>query len=438
MDLQNKKVVIIGAQKSGLAAAKLAKTAGASLVKISEMSLPEKFDASVHSFLKEFGIEVEWGGHTKDFVQDSDWVILSPGVRFDADPVKWAKEKCLPVLGEIEFAFQFCKVPVIAVTGSNGKTTTVNLIKNVLVSAGYKACLCGNVGTPFSEYAYEINQNDFVVLEVSSFQMESLVRPESIFRSEKSPAGWTVRGFKPYIGVILNFNPNHLDRHADIDEYFNAKSQIFLNQTSEDFAVLNGNAPRLAELAERLPSKIEFYNKNIPIENANLNDNQLAVLRVAQILNIKPVVCQEVFNSFKGIQHRMEFVRNLNGVDYINDSKATTVESGEWALNAMNKSVIMICGGYDKKLDYRPLRELVREKVKHMIVIGDTRPRLKETFSDVVALQEADSFEQAILTAKNIAKSGECVLLSPMCASFDMFKNFEHRGEEFKRIVNSL
>ncbi|MBF0479592.1 MAG: hypothetical protein HQL26_08920 [Candidatus Omnitrophica bacterium] len=428
MNLINKRVVIVGAQKSGLAAAKLAKRAGAACVKISETAMPEKFGADVHQFFKDFGIELEWGGHTQEFVQDADLVVLSPGVRYDAQPVQWAHEKKIPVLGEIEFAFQFCDIPVIAVTGSNGKTTTVNLIKNVLLKAGYKACLCGNVGTPFCEYAIDVNKNDYVVLEVSSFQMESLMKPGS--------EGF--KGFKPYIGVILNFNPNHLDRHKDIDEYFDAKAQIFLNHTAEEFAVLSGNSPRLRGLAQRLPSKIEFYDKYAVTPNEALNDNQLAVMKVAQILNIKPDVCREVFHEFKGIPHRLEWVRNLDGVDYINDSKSTTVEAGEWAIKNMTKPFIMICGGSDKNLDYTPLRDLVSRKVKHVVAMGAIRMKIKEAFADVVPLTLAEDFKQSIDCARKLAQPGDCVLLSPMTASFDMFNNFEHRGEEFKRIVNEL
>ena len=407
-DLKNKKVTIIGAARSGIAVAEAVLHLGG-IAKISESKALEPLD----------GVIVESGGHTQGFIQDSDYVVLSPGVRLDALPVKWARERGIEVMGEVEFAFRLCPCPIVAITGSNGKTTTTTVIAEILKRAGRSVCLCGNIGSPFSKYVLDLKPTDIVVLEISSFQLESTIH------------------FKPHVAVWTNFSQNHLDRHKDLLEYFEAKCKILHNQDAQDFVVLNFQDHQLRKLSESLKAKVLFFNtpeKPTGVDNLNY----LAAMQAAKALGIGEEICLKVFTEFKGVEHRLEFVRDMGGVEFINDSKSTTVEAGRWALERTVKPLVMICGGLDKHLDYSPLKSLVAKKVKHMIAIGQAREIMRSTFGDVVQVDTFASLEEAVKTARGIARSGECVLLSPMCASFDMFKDYEDRGRCFKEIVNKL
>ncbi len=418
--LKGKKAVIIGAGKSGIALAKFVVRLGG-IPRISDNNPAIKLDDEFRSWARDHNIAIETGGHTKKFIEEGDCLVVSPGVRIDAPPVQWAGAKNIPLMGEVELAYRFCTKPIIAVTGSNGKTTTVNLIKEIIEYSGKKACLCGNVGTAFSSQVLDLQNYDYVVLEVSSFQLESI--------SE----------FKPYIAVWLNFNQNHLDRHKDMQEYFEAKKRLFMNQTKGDFAVLNAQDPWIAQAVPSVKAAVRYFNDpQSPDTTAVRNPNHLAVMEVGVILGVSADVCREVFTRFKGVEHRLEFVRNLNGVDFVNDSKATTAESGRWALENIQKPILMICGGRDKNIDFSVLSGLVKAKVKKMFVIGEAREKLKHTFGNVVNVEECAQLDAAVQRAKETASSGDCVLLSPMCASFDMFKNYEERGKIFKEIVQSL
>jgi UDP-N-acetylmuramoylalanine--D-glutamate ligase len=331
----------------------------------------------------------------------------------------WAAAAGRPVWGEIELAWRFCTKPVIAVTGSNGKTTTVTLISEVLKAGGKKACLCGNVGTPFSQHVLR-KDVDFFVVEISSFQLE------------------LVETFRPHIAAILNFSQNHLDRHKDLPEYFDAKKRIFMNQTAEDFAVLNARDGLVRKLEKEVRSQVRFFNR--PGETAN--PDHLVVLEVARILRIPDEVTRQVFDGFPGVEHRLEKVRVLDGVEYINDSKATTAESGLWALTNVPGPIIMICGGHDKgTIDFSGLKDLARTKVKKMIVLTReeiVRVKLHQAFQGVVPLEDHTDMSEAVRSGRQQAVPGDKVLLSPMFASFDMFRNFEERGKVFKEIVGGL
>jgi len=419
ISVKNKIVTIVGLGRSGIASAKLILQLGGQ-VKVSDSASAKKIQQSLIDSKLEKKIIVESGQHTKEFIQDSDLLVLSPGVRFDAQPVLWAREKNIPVLGEIEFAWQHCPCGVVAITGSNGKTTTATVTAEILKTAGRSVALCGNIGSPFSKYVLGLKPTDLVVLEVSSFQME------------------TIETFKPHVAVFLNFSQNHLDRHKDLEEYFTAKARIFMNQTSEDFAILDFNEPRHQELAKTLKSKVLFYNKSGCFDESIKNPNFLAAMTACSALGVPLETAKKVFSTFKGVEHRQEFVRTLDGVDYVNDSKSTTVEAGRLAMTLIEKPLIFICGGLNKHLNFSPLRELAKKKIRKMIVIGKAKEEIKGVFSDVVALEEGTTLEDAVKKAKASAKPGDCVILSPMCASFDMFDNFEHRGKEFKRIVHQL
>ncbi len=419
MDLDHKTVVVIGAAKSGQSAARLLCTLGAH-VKISEAGKADFVDKDFISWAEKNSVEFEFSGHSKDFVEASDLVVLSPGVRFDALPVVWAKARGIPVWGEIELGARFCPKPIIAVTGSNGKTTVSTLISLMLNANGKRACLCGNVGTPLTEFVLQSKDYDYFVTEISSFQLE------------------TIETFKPYIAVLLNFTQNHLDRHKDLDEYFNAKRRIFENQNQHDFAVLNAQDIWCKKAAAGIESHICFFNQGEFSSEGVVNPNHLAVLCVAKILGLSLEVCLRELKDFKGVEHRMEHVRILNGVEYINDSKATTVEAGRWALESINQPIVMLAGGRDKNLDFFPLRPLVAQKVKKMILFGEARSKLRGAFEGAVYLEECTTLEDAVAAAQKAAIAGDAVLLVPMCTSYDSFKNFEERGRAFKQIVLGL
>ncbi|MBN1870732.1 MAG: hypothetical protein JW847_09175 [Candidatus Omnitrophica bacterium] len=435
MKMEGKKIVIIGGKRSGMALARLV-VALRGKAGISEQGTQEALAKEFRDWAVHHHVALEFNGHTRGFVEDGDLIVLSPGVRIDTLPVQWAKNKGIPVLGEIEFAAQFCSKPIIAVTGSNGKTTVCTLIKEVLEHAGRKACLCGNIGHPFSEYVLDLDQKDYVVLEISSFQLESVLDPSSTLRTHPD-CDHRVKGFKPHIAVILNFSQNHLDRHQDLQEYLGAKKRIFLNQDKDDFAVLNYGDPQLKALASCVKSQVVYF--NVPSDSPeSVNPNHLAVLAVGRILGVSDGCCREVFQRFKGVEHRLEKVRCLDGIDFINDSKATTVEAAGWALKNLNQPVVLICGGRDKNVDFSVLIGPIREKVKKIYAIGEARAKIRRAFGTVSSFEECEGLEEAVNKARQSASRGDCVLLSPMCASFDMFKDFEHRGRVFKEIVNRL
>ncbi len=424
MNLTNKKITIIGCKRSGMALAKLAVRLEAR-VRISEYGSEDSVTPEDRKWFEQNHISVEFDGHTQEFIEESDFVIVSPGVPFDAQPVQWARAKGIPVLGEVEFAFQFCSKPVIAVTGSCGKTTVVTLISDVLQAAGHKVSLCGNIGMPFSEQVLATADKDYVVLEVSSFQLETLLSSEDCQK-------YDVKGFQPQISVLLNLSPNHLDRHKDFEEYKAAKTSIFLNQTSTNFAVVNQNDALTKDLVEQVKAKVCSFN------NSDENPNYAAVREVAKILDVDSDICDQTFQAFKGIEHRLEWVRNINGIDFINDSKATTTQSTIWAFNRVQQPILMLCGGKDKNLDFTPLTKMVTDKVKRMFVFGEAIDKIQNTFENYVDIETCASMKEAVVRAQATAIEGDCVLLSPMCASFDMFKNYEERGKVFKEIVNNL
>ena len=418
--VKNKTGTIIGFGRSGVAAAHLILRLGGK-VKVSDIAPAEKIDQILLGAGLHGKILVESGQHTKEFICDSDFLVLSPGVRLDALPVQWARERNIPVFGEIEFAWAFCRNPVIAVTGSNGKTTTVTLIHQILERAGKKACLCGNVGTPFTKYVLDLAKDEIVVLEVSSFQLE------------------TISSLKPHVGIILNCTQNHLDRHKDLEEYFSAKKRIFMNQGKEDFAILNHDDPNMKILAKALKANVLFFNDSVakaayPKDNPNF----LAARCASKLFGVDDHTIDKVFAEFKGVTHRLEWVRSIQGIAFINDSKSTTVEAGCWALERMDKPVVIICGGREKNTDFSGLRGLVKKKVKNMFVIGEAREKIMKTFSDIVPAEECSSLPEALTKSFHKAEKGDCILFSPMCKSFDMFTNFEERGKEYKRLVKEL
>ncbi len=415
MDIRNKRVCIVGAAKSGLAAAGLVLDLGG-IPRITDSKPLADIEKALAGLNAGQGVAIESGGHTKAFVQASDLVVASPGVWRDAAPLQWARAAGIPVWGEIELAWRCCRKPVIAVTGSNGKTTTVTLIADVIEASGRRVCLCGNVGTPFSSHARRMDV-DFFVVEISSFQLE------------------LIDAFHPTVAAVLNFSQNHLDRHPDMEDYFSAKKRIFINQTFADHAVLNARDPLVARLKDEIPSRVHFFNT----ASDSGNPNYLAVREIARILGIADAVTDQVVEGFLGVEHRLERVGVRGGVEYINDSKSTTAEAGRWALESLQRPAVLIVGGSDKHIDYACLRDLVRHKVRIMVAFGAIRQQFKATFADILPVEVVDGgLEAVVASAHRAARPGECVLFSPMTASYDMFDHFEHRGKVFKDLVRAL
>lgn len=407
---KNKRITIVGLGRSGLACANLLSDLG------SDISITDCNDnpgiRQNATRLKSKDIRLELGKHSKEFIKDNDLVVASPGVEDNSLPFVWAKELKIPIISEIEIGWILSPATIIAVTGSNGKTTVATLIAKVLERANKKVFLCGNIGRPFTEDLTKMQQGDFVSLEISSFQLE------------------TTKRFKPKISLILNISSNHLNRYKTMQEYIQAKKRIYINQDSTDFLVLNYNDLILRELAKEAKAKVEFF-----LETKELNPDQAAVLTIGSILGIDKQLCLDVFSDFKGIEHRMEFVIEKKGVKFINDSKATTVESAIWALKNIVEPIIWIAGGRDKGIDYSIIAELAAKKVKKMILIGEAKEKIRDSLKNSLSIEDAISLEEAVRKAFSYATCGDCVLLSPMCSSYDMFSDYEQRGRVFKQIV---
>lgn len=410
---KNKNVLIVGFARSGLASANILHDLG-SRVWITDNQDNESIRLNLGR-LKSKEIKVELGVHSRDFVKDKDIVVISPGVSNEALSVVWAKAEGIPIISEIELAWVLSPAEVIAITGTNGKTTVTTLIGKVLEAAGKRALVCGNIGRPFSAEVDKIKKGDFVSLEVSSFQLEY------------------IDTFKPRISVILNLSRNHLDRYRDMREYLAAKKRIFKNQDSADYLVLNYDDPDVRPLANETKAKVVYFRKE-----QDLNPNQSAVLAVASILGISKDIVAQAFRGFKGVEHRMEEAFKINGVRFINDSKSTTTEATVWALNNLTESVVLIAGGREKGNDYGAVLELARKKVKAAVVIGEAREKIKKAFSSAIKVEEAVTLEEAVKKSLGLARQGDCVLFSPMCKSFDMFSNYEERGRIFKGLVEKL
>jgi len=410
---KGKNVTIVGLARSGLACGNLLHSLGARVC-----ITDNKDNTQTRSFMVRLcskDIQVELGTHSEDFIKQAELVIISPGVADNAQPIIWAKEFSKPVISEVELASMLCPADIIAVTGSNGKTTVTTLIGKILTEAQKKVFVCGNIGNPFSGEVGKFKKGDFVVLEVSSFQLE------------------TINKFKPKIAVILNLTPNHLDRYKNIQEYLVAKKRIFMNQDKKDFLVLNADDPLLRAVAPESKSIVAFFNKQ-----GTLNPNQNAVIAVGKILGIKLEKMLNVFENFKGIEHRMEEVAEINGVKFINDSKATTADSAIWAISNISTPIILIAGGRHKGINYRVILDAAKNKVKQAILIGEAKDIIAADLEGAFPIDKVNTLKEAIIRAYESAKSGDRILFSPMCSSFDMFKDYEQRGEAFKKIVLDL
>lgn len=452
-----KSVSIIGAARSGIAAAKLLKKNGFNVF-LSDSAGEKKINEIFRNEIQESGIEVEFGKHS-DRVYTSELLVVSPGVPQNSRVIQTALEKGIEVVSEIEAASWFCKGKLIAITGTNGKTTTTTLIGEIFKDAGFKTFVCGNIGLAFSDVVENITEDAVAVLEISSFQLDN------------------IKHFSPLIAIILNITPDHLDRYDhSYEKYAESKMRIAENQDSNDHLVYNFDSDELKQKihngnglkAQRSAFSLNgsslskvvkngMYSENGSlmyfyeggVENIIESDklaikgphnvyNTMASVIPAKIFDISNDTIVRTLTSFKGVEHRLEFVRDINGIQFYNDSKATNVDSVWYALQGFGQPIILILGGRDKGNDYEQIKGLVIKHVKHIIAIGESKEKIYNYFKDIVPVSRAHSLDDAVFRAAAEAKKNDIVLLSPACASFDMFENYEQRGREFKRIVNAL
>ncbi len=444
----SRRIIILGGGESGTGAAVLAKKKGFAPF----LSDAGELKPAFRELLSQYAIEWEEGKHGRKLFDGADEVIKSPGIPDSAPVVRRAKEKGIPVISEVEFASRFTSATKVCVTGSNGKTTTSSLIYHMMKKGGLNAGLAGNVGTSFARMVAE-HDYDYYSLELSSFQLEGIV------------------SFKPEVAILLNITADHLDRYNnDIRNYINAKFRIAENMGKEDaFIWCSDDLTIAGEMAKRDISASLFSfslepvaqqgayienNKIIIATQTNKTDmtldelslkgrhnvyNSMAAGIAGQLLRIRKEVIRESLSDFQGIEHRLEPVLKIHGIEFINDSKATNVNSSWYALESMNRKVVWIAGGIDKGNDYSELTELVREKVRAIVCLGKDNTKLAETFKGVVkTVVETSSMQEAVRSAYYLAKNGDSVLLSPACASFDLFENYEDRGRQFKSCVKNL
>ena len=436
-----KKIVVLGAGESGIGAALLAKKNKYDVFVSDIGKITEK------SVLSNNGIRWEEGTHTKQEILSASEVIKSPGISDSVNIIKELKLNGIPIISEVEFAFRYTNSKIIAITGSNGKTTTTLLLGHILKKAGYDVLVAGNIGTGFSRSIVD-RDYDFIILELSSFQLDG------------------IKKFKADVSILLNITPDHLDRYEnDFEKYIQSKFRITKNQKSEDVLIYNYDDKNIKNRIETKAKKIPFslyktfdegaFYKDEKI-NININKNKMTIQELAlqgkhnvynsmaaavasRVLEVKDFITRQSLLDFQNIEHRLEHVINVHGIQFINDSKATNINSVWYALESMHKNTVWIVGGVDKGNDYSELLDLVKERVKAIVCIGQNTKNIHKVFEGHVdEIVDAKTMNEAVAFSYQLAKKGDAVLLSPACASFDMFSNFEERGLEFKKSVRSL
>jgi len=444
-DVTGKRVTVAGAARSGLAAAELLARRGAR-VTLSEM----RSEAPEAEPLARLGVQLELGGHQAPTFADADLVVLSPGVPPETPAIQAARDRRVPVIAEIELASRWLQGRVIAITGTKGKSTTTALTGRMLEAAGFKVTVGGNIGAPLSAQVSESTPDTLHVVETSSFQLEQ------------------IDTFHPWIAVMLNFSPDHLDRHPTVDAYGAAKARIFENQNARDFAVINADDPTVLELARRGRATARLFARSgsiargtvvedgwivdrrqdlaarlVPLEaihllGPHLVNDVMAAATVGAIAGAAPEAMTAAVDAFRGLEHAMELVGEVDGVRFVNDSKATNVESALRSIESFERDLVPIIGGKFKGGDLRLLREPLRARAKAVVAIGEARPLVREALADVIEVLEADTFAEAVDRAFALAKPAGVVLLAPACASFDMFRDYAERGRRFKDEVKRI
>jgi UDP-N-acetylmuramoylalanine--D-glutamate ligase len=447
MELNGKRALVVGLGKSGVASALFMKSHGAR-VTVSDTKSGDELRNEIPVLL-DHGITVETGGHGDRTFRGQDLIVVSPGVPVDAPPLVQARSMGETVIGEIELAAQFLPGPIVAITGSNGKTTTTRLTGEILTASDFSTLVGGNIGTPAISLAERAKPDTFVVLEISSFQLE------------------TIQTFRPKVAVVLNVTPDHLDRHGTFEIYTDAKARIFENQQGSDFAVLNADDPTCVAMGARTRAQVFWFSRQkevqqgawvrdgnivfrdskgqreilqvseIPLKGAHNLENVLAAVCTGVLMGCAPQKIRKAVRDFKAVEHRLEFVATIAGVDYYNDSKATNVDATIKALESFPANIHLILGGKDKGSDYTVLNDLIRQRVKRIYTIGAAAAKIESQVKGAEVVH-AETLENAIRKAHGAAQSGDIVLLAPACASFDQFKSYEHRGKLFKDIVRAL
>jgi len=448
LEVKGKRVLVVGLGKSGVASAQFLHQRGAR-VTASDAKAEDDLRADIRTLL-DLGVTVETGGHGERTFRQQDLIVVSPGVPTNVPQLAQAKAMGIPVIGEIELASRYLKGHIIAITGSNGKTTTTALAGDVIAWGGYESQVGGNIGTPAISMVAEATDDTYNVLEVSSFQLE------------------TIQTFRPEIAVVLNVTPDHLDRHGSFELYLAAKKRIFENQTSSDFAVLNSDDPQTSGMGKGVQSQVRWFSRkkeveqgafvrngrilyrddsgehevmpvsDISLKGAHNLENVLAAVCVGMIIPCEPHRIRAAVKEFKAVEHRLEFVATVNGVDYYNDSKATNVDATIKALESFPGRIHIILGGKDKGSPYTVLNNLLRERVKRVYTIGAAAAKIEKEIAGATDIVHAETLDFAVRHAFESAAAGEIVLLAPACASFDQFESYEHRGRVFKDLVNAL
>ena len=452
MKVEKKRVLLVGMARSGIAAAELLLSHGAIPI-LYDAKKPNQFGEELAP-LRGTACEFHLGEDPFILMENSDLVVISPGVPIDSPIAKAARENGIPLIGELELGYSLSQGELLAVSGTNGKTTTVTLLGKMFENAGRVTHVAGNIGYPLSAAALNSKKGDVIVAEVSSFQLES------------------IKTFHPCVAALLNITEDHLNRHGTMEQYIRVKQRIFENQNADDIAVLNMEDPVLFKMADKMKARVAFFSRIHEVENGacvengkiiwrwdgvvkpicdadqilipgphNL-ENALAATAMASARGVPPAVIRHTLQSFSGVEHRIEKVRVLEGVTYINDSKGTNVDSTIKAVQSMKAPTVLILGGYDKHTDFMPLcREILASGMSHhTVVMGETARQITQTLEETgyQKITQAFSLEDAVQKARQLAVSGGNVLLSPACASFDMFQDYEERGRIFKQIVNTL
>lgn len=450
IELKDKRVTVVGLARSGVAAARLLQMMGARVTVADEK--PEVARSVLLARLDQRGLTVKTGVGYESSLDEADLVVVSPGVPFRWEALERVRRRGVKVIGELELASWFLTAPVLAVTGTNGKSTTVTLVGLILQQSGKRAFVGGNLGVPLCEAALAAQPpHDYIVTEVSSFQLE------------------TVERFHPWVAAVLNITPDHLDRYQSEKDYAATKARIFENQTGGDFAVLNMDDERVARLGEGLRARPLCFSRVNPVggDGAWLEGDRIVVriggrreevchkseLRIIGAHNLSNamaattmgLVCgcpleavRHVLRSFPGLEHALETVRERQGVRFVNDSKGTNVDATVKAIESLDQPILLIAGGRDKGGDFARLADLVRRRVKRLILIGEAAPRIEQAMGTFDRLRRANTLREAVESAVHEAASGDVVLLSPACASFDMFADYQDRGRQFKALVNEL
>ena len=442
MKLKNKNILIVGFGVTGIATARFLINRGA-FVTVADQKKEQELGFE-EPLISDLGIRMEPGAHRIETFEKTDLIVVSPGVPHTIEPIIKAKERGVPVMGEIELASRFIAEPIIAVTGTNGKTTTTTLLGKMLEDSGLKVFVGGNIGNPLIAYADREEKAEIVVIEVSSFQLD------------------TIDTFRANMAILLNITEDHMDRYSDLNAYAKSKARIFENQRYDDTAVLNGSDPVVRSLSRDILSRKVFFSskkeKGVTISDESIISQEnisrlLADFRLPGKHNIENAAAaslaalaaggtfegvQTALRKFKGLSHRLEYIDTLNGVDFFDDSKATNVDSVAKALETFERPVVLIMGGRNKGSKFHALRDLIDRHTKGLIVIGEAKEDIKAELGDIKPVETATTMEDAVFKAYNAAKPGDIVLLSPACASFDMYNSYAQRGEDFCRAVAKL